>query len=59
MTIEKKTEKPEKLKMENLEFDKRLLKLDLMSRQIELIKLSNETNNKLLAIQDELIRLVR
>jgi|TARA_R110002153_G_scaffold248024_1_gene404213 hypothetical protein len=59
MTIEKKTKDPEKLKMENLEFDKRLLKLDLMSRQIELIKLSNETNNKLLAIQDELIRLVR
>jgi len=59
MTIEKKTEKPEKLKMENLEFDKRLLKLDLMSRQIELMKLQDETNNKLLAIQDELIRLVR
>ena len=59
MTIEKKTKDPEKLKMENLEFDKRLLKLDLMSRQIELIKLSNETSNKLLAIQDELIRLVR
>ena len=59
MTIEKKTKDPEKLKMENLEFDKRLLKLDLMSRQIELMKLSNETNNKLLAIQDELIRLVR
>jgi hypothetical protein len=59
MTIEKKTEKPEKLKMENLEFDKRLLKLDLMSRQIELMKLQDETSNKLLAIQDELIRLVR
>ncbi len=59
MTIEKKTKDPEKLKMENLEFDKRLLKLDLMSRQIELMKLQDETNNKLLAIQDELIRLVR
>ena len=59
MSIEKKTEKPEKLKMENLEFDKRLLKLDLMSRQIELMKLQDETSNKLLAIQDELIRLVR
>tara|TARA_R110000823_G_scaffold298475_1_gene418834 strand:- start:111 stop:248 length:138 start_codon:yes stop_codon:yes gene_type:complete len=45
--------------MENLEFDKRLLKLDLMSRQIELMKLQDETSNKLLAIQDELIRLVR
>ena len=59
MTIEKKTKDPEKLKMENLEFDKRLLKLDLMSRQIELMKLQSETSNKLLAIQDELIRLVR
>lgn len=59
MSIEKKTKDPEKLKMENLEFDKRLLKLDLMSRQIELMKLQDETNNKLLAIQDELIRLVR
>jgi|TARA_R110000782_G_scaffold647_4_gene2146 hypothetical protein len=59
MTIEKKTKDPEKLKMENLEFDKRLLKLDLMSRQIELMKLQDETSNKLLAIQDELIRLVR
>tara|TARA_R110000851_G_scaffold93979_1_gene204556 strand:- start:261 stop:440 length:180 start_codon:yes stop_codon:yes gene_type:complete len=59
MSIEKKTKDPEKLKMENLEFDKRLLKLDLMSRQIELMKLQDETSNKLLAIQDELIRLVR
>ena len=59
MSIEKKTENTEKLKMENLAFDKRLLKLDLMSRQIELMKLQDETNNKLLAIQDELIRLVR
>ena len=59
MTIEKKTKDPEKLKMENLAFDKRLLKLDLMSRQIELMKLQDETSNKLLAIQDELIRLVR
>ncbi len=59
MTIEKKTKDPEKLKMENLEFDKRLLKLDLMSRQIELMKLQDETSNKLLAIKDEMIRLVR
>ena len=59
MTIEKKTKDPEKLKMENLEFDKRLLKLDLMSRQIELMKLQSETSNKLLEIQDELIRLVK
>ena len=59
MSIEKKTENTEKLKMENLAFDKRLLKLDLMSRQIELMKLQDETSNKLLAIQDELIRLVR
>ena len=59
MTIEKKTKDPEKLKMENLEFDKRLLKLDLMSRQIELMKLQSETSNKLLAIQDELISLVK
>jgi|TARA_R110000787_G_scaffold56084_1_gene129100 hypothetical protein len=55
--MERKMSKEQK--MENLEFDKRLLKLDLMSRQIELMKLQSETSNKLLAIQDELISLVK
>ena len=40
-------------------YDRKITKLDLLSRQVVLLKLQEETNNKLLIIQDKLIELLK
>jgi len=40
-------------------YDRKIKKLDLLSRQAVLIKLQEETTNKLIIIQDTLIELLK
>jgi len=40
-------------------YDRKITKLDLLSQQVVLMKLQEETTNKLLVIQDKLIELLK
>ena len=40
-------------------YDRKITKLDLLAQQVVLMKLQEETTNKLLIIQDKLIELLK
>jgi len=54
--MERKMDK-EKIESSDEELSKKCKILDVMARQVVLMKLQSETNNKLLKLQDRLIEL--